>query len=194
MGPDHLVDKREALRADPPDILLTNYKMLDFLLLRPEDRDPLGGQPARHAAVRGARRVPHLRRGAGHRRRHAAAPPRRDARDGNEPMRRSGRRRRWRPRPRSGPAPTRWPRCATFAAKVFGVDFDDASIDRRDPSERRGGLPDHRLPPPDTRRRRRSQTWTTTTMWSPPSARIRSDPEPVADHFVGSETGSSSTP
>jgi len=39
MGPQHLVDKREVLRADPPDILLTNYKMLDFLLLRREDRD-----------------------------------------------------------------------------------------------------------------------------------------------------------
>ena len=39
MGPDHLIDKRDVLRADPPDILLTNYKMLDFLLLRREDRD-----------------------------------------------------------------------------------------------------------------------------------------------------------
>ena len=37
MGPDHLVDQREALRDDPPDILLTNYRMLDFLLLRPHD-------------------------------------------------------------------------------------------------------------------------------------------------------------
>ncbi len=37
-GPDYLVDDRDALRQDPPDILLTNYKMLDFLLLRPEDR------------------------------------------------------------------------------------------------------------------------------------------------------------
>ncbi len=35
---DHLVDQREVLRQSPPDILLTNYKMLDFLLLRPEDR------------------------------------------------------------------------------------------------------------------------------------------------------------
>lgn len=35
---DHLVDQREVLRDSPPDILLTNYKMLDFLLLRPEDR------------------------------------------------------------------------------------------------------------------------------------------------------------
>lgn len=39
LGSDHLIDKREALRADPPDILLTNYKMLDFLLLRREDRN-----------------------------------------------------------------------------------------------------------------------------------------------------------
>ncbi len=39
MGRDHLVDRREALRDDPPDILLTNYKMLDFLLLRREDRN-----------------------------------------------------------------------------------------------------------------------------------------------------------
>ncbi len=37
MGADHLVDDRHALRDDPPDILLTNYKMLDFLLLRRED-------------------------------------------------------------------------------------------------------------------------------------------------------------
>lgn len=35
---NHLVDKREMLRREPPDILLTNYKMLDYLLMRPEDR------------------------------------------------------------------------------------------------------------------------------------------------------------
>jgi DEAD/DEAH box helicase domain-containing protein len=35
---EHLVDKRQILRDSPPDILLTNYRMLDFLLLRPEDR------------------------------------------------------------------------------------------------------------------------------------------------------------
>jgi DEAD/DEAH box helicase domain-containing protein len=35
---DHLVDVRKVLRQAPPDILLTNYKMLDFLLLRPEDQ------------------------------------------------------------------------------------------------------------------------------------------------------------
>lgn len=38
MGPGHLITDRGALRRDPPDILLTNYKMLDYLLLRPEDQ------------------------------------------------------------------------------------------------------------------------------------------------------------
>ena len=35
---EHLIDDRKILRQAPPDILLTNYKMLDFLLLRPEDQ------------------------------------------------------------------------------------------------------------------------------------------------------------
>ncbi|MEZ5234490.1 MAG: DEAD/DEAH box helicase [Acidimicrobiales bacterium] len=39
MTPTNVIDRREELRANPPDILLTNYKMLDFLLLRREDRD-----------------------------------------------------------------------------------------------------------------------------------------------------------
>jgi replicative superfamily II helicase len=34
-----LIDNRAELRANPPDILLTNYKMLDFMLLREEDRE-----------------------------------------------------------------------------------------------------------------------------------------------------------
>jgi len=34
----HAIDDHEALKANPPDILLTNYKMLDYLLLRPGDR------------------------------------------------------------------------------------------------------------------------------------------------------------
>jgi DEAD/DEAH box helicase domain-containing protein len=37
-GPDALIDQRSVLRQSPPDILLTNYRMLDFLLMRPEDR------------------------------------------------------------------------------------------------------------------------------------------------------------
>lgn len=39
MGASHLSDDRATLRKSPPDILLTNYRMLDFLLLRPEDKD-----------------------------------------------------------------------------------------------------------------------------------------------------------
>jgi DEAD/DEAH box helicase domain-containing protein len=35
---DHLVDQRAVLRQSPPDILLTNYRMLDFLLMRPDDQ------------------------------------------------------------------------------------------------------------------------------------------------------------
>ncbi|MDO4900565.1 DEAD/DEAH box helicase [Actinomyces sp.] len=36
---DSLITDRQQLRKSPPDILLTNYKMLDQLLLRPEDRE-----------------------------------------------------------------------------------------------------------------------------------------------------------
>ncbi|KAB2928361.1 MAG: DEAD/DEAH box helicase [Candidatus Contendobacter sp.] len=33
-----VITAKEAMRRDPPDILLTNYKMLDYLLIRPRDR------------------------------------------------------------------------------------------------------------------------------------------------------------
>jgi len=33
-----VITDRETLRSEPPDILLTNYKMLDYLLIRPKDR------------------------------------------------------------------------------------------------------------------------------------------------------------
>ncbi|MBK1704775.1 DEAD/DEAH box helicase [Halochromatium glycolicum] len=33
----HPITNRAAMQADPPDILLTNYRMLDYLLLRPKD-------------------------------------------------------------------------------------------------------------------------------------------------------------
>lgn len=39
MGKDYVIDSREELKKNPPDILLTNYKMLDYLLIRPEDKD-----------------------------------------------------------------------------------------------------------------------------------------------------------
>lgn len=38
MTEDSTITDRYAMRRDPPDILLTNYKMLDYLLLRPEDQ------------------------------------------------------------------------------------------------------------------------------------------------------------
>lgn len=38
MGPDRLISDKNTMRLSPPDILLTNYKMLDYLLIRPQDR------------------------------------------------------------------------------------------------------------------------------------------------------------
>jgi DEAD/DEAH box helicase domain-containing protein len=37
MGEEELITDRNILRQAPPDILLTNYKMLDYLLVRPRD-------------------------------------------------------------------------------------------------------------------------------------------------------------
>jgi len=37
MGMDCIITDRDMLRQSPPDILLTNYKMLDYLLIRPQD-------------------------------------------------------------------------------------------------------------------------------------------------------------
>jgi DEAD/DEAH box helicase domain-containing protein len=38
MTPHSVITDRDTLRKHPPDILLTNYKMLDYLMLRPRDR------------------------------------------------------------------------------------------------------------------------------------------------------------
>ncbi|TKB47988.1 DEAD/DEAH box helicase [Ferrimonas sediminicola] len=38
MSEDKVITCRDTLRKQPPDVLLTNYKMLDYLLLRPEDQ------------------------------------------------------------------------------------------------------------------------------------------------------------
>ena len=38
MGEAHGISNHEAQQENPPDILLTNYKMLDYLLLRPQDQ------------------------------------------------------------------------------------------------------------------------------------------------------------
>lgn len=37
MGEDEVITCRDTMRLQPPDVLLTNYKMLDYLLLRPPD-------------------------------------------------------------------------------------------------------------------------------------------------------------
>jgi len=37
MGLENIITDRDTLRLSPPDILLTNYKMLDYLLIRPRD-------------------------------------------------------------------------------------------------------------------------------------------------------------
>ena len=38
MSSDKVITCKDTLRDNPPDILMTNYKMLDFLLLRPKDQ------------------------------------------------------------------------------------------------------------------------------------------------------------
>ena len=37
MGADHVITDHETMLNQPPDILMTNYKMLDYLLVRPKD-------------------------------------------------------------------------------------------------------------------------------------------------------------
>ncbi|TXD33785.1 DEAD/DEAH box helicase [Lujinxingia vulgaris] len=38
MGPNTIITDKKLLRETPPDILLTNYKMLDYLMIRPGDQ------------------------------------------------------------------------------------------------------------------------------------------------------------
>lgn len=54
MTPTGVITDRDAMRKHPPDILLTNYKMLDYLMLRPGDRqlwDRNGPQTLRYVVV-----------------------------------------------------------------------------------------------------------------------------------------------
>ena len=39
MTADRIITKRETMHEQPPDILLTNYKMLDYLLIQPKTKD-----------------------------------------------------------------------------------------------------------------------------------------------------------
>ena len=38
MSKEQVITDKETLRNNPPDVLLTNYKMLDYLLMRPQDQ------------------------------------------------------------------------------------------------------------------------------------------------------------
>src|SRR5439155_19501094 len=54
MGEDYIITDRARMRRDPPDILLTNYKMLDYLLVRPADQEmwtPSRENPVRFLVV-----------------------------------------------------------------------------------------------------------------------------------------------
>lgn len=54
MGECSSITDRDTLRRNPPDILLTNYKMLDYLLLREEDRslwEKTSGRSLRYLVV-----------------------------------------------------------------------------------------------------------------------------------------------
>ena len=63
---------RERILANPPDILLTNYVMLELMLTRPRER--VSADHQRHQpVVSGARRAAHLPRPPGRRCRHAGA-------------------------------------------------------------------------------------------------------------------------
>lgn len=39
MGEHHIITDKDVIRTSPPDILLTNYKMLDYMLVRHQDRN-----------------------------------------------------------------------------------------------------------------------------------------------------------
>ena len=54
MGDDFVITDRATMQANPPDVLLTNYKMLDYLLVRPDDThiwDCDGYAPLKYVAV-----------------------------------------------------------------------------------------------------------------------------------------------
>ena len=61
-----VITERDRLREEPPDVLLTNHKMLDFLLIRARDSVLWRhNAPIRSASSRG--RAAHVRRRSGHR-------------------------------------------------------------------------------------------------------------------------------
>jgi len=89
--PAGLITDRAILRDEPPDILLTELQDARPAPAAPRRSGPLAAERD-EPAVPGARRVPHLRRRAGHRRRDAAAPPRDRAQEPLAPRRHRSRR------------------------------------------------------------------------------------------------------
>ena len=59
MTSESVITDRNAMRRHPPDILLTNYKMLDYLLIRPRDRQLWDHNPD-DPALRSGGRTAHL--------------------------------------------------------------------------------------------------------------------------------------
>jgi ATP-dependent helicase YprA (DUF1998 family) len=149
MSAESIIDKRETLRAEPPDILLTNYKMLDFLLLRSDDRELWSANTPdtlkyvvldefhTYDGAQGTDVAMLLRRlGAtlG-----MAAPGR--PLGGAVPVATSA---------TLGTGAGAVTELRDFAGKVFGTDFDDASVigETRQTAEEACGITDYRLPHP----------------------------------------------
>ena len=124
--PGEATSSGSAILANPPDILLTNYVMLELILTRPEERQPLV-RAAAGPAVPGARRAAHLPRPAGRRRRPAGPPGPRAPRRRRPPVRRHVGHPGRRGRPRRAAA-----QVAEVASQLFGVPGPARARHRRD--------------------------------------------------------------
>ncbi len=110
-------DERRRILAEPPDILLTNYVMLELVLTRPDERKHAG--PRRPGpAVPGPRRAAHLPRPAGRRRRDADPPAARPVRAPTT-CRSSAPAPRW---PATAPSPSADAVVAEVATRLFGAE------------------------------------------------------------------------
>ena len=128
---------RKKIRDNPPDILLTNYVMLELMLTRP-GRPALADQDGQGPGVPRLRRAAHLPRPPG-RRRGAADPPGPRGLRGRAACSASA------PPPRCparapSPSSSRW--SPTVATTLFGTDGRPGERHRRDPGPR------HRPTPP----------------------------------------------
>jgi ATP-dependent helicase YprA (DUF1998 family) len=149
MSAESIIDKRETLRAEPPDILLTNYKMLDFLLLRSDDRELWSANTPdtlryvvldefhTYDGAQGTDVAMLLRRLGATLGMAAPGKPLGDA----VPVATSA---------TLGTGPGALAELRNFATKVFGTEFDATSVvgETRQTVEEACGAPDRRLPTP----------------------------------------------